>query len=126
MFYKDNTLRLEASFDTYPSAGRLDTFCVFFPNEPSIDGSPIIYCNAIEDIAKRYVPGGNGKICHYNPDPKLVQELGMALSNLDYVPEDMLELLANIVKGKETFEKNRETYSAFYEYLLGARAKEYI
>jgi hypothetical protein len=69
---------------------------------------------------------------HNNPSLKLVHEVGMALSDLDYIPLELNVLLENIV-GKTAYDKNaREyggnaiAYEAFYEYLIGTRVRNYL
>ena len=63
---------------------------------------------------------------HLDVNPRFVQKLGIALFDLDFVPPELTELLAAIVKDKKPYQKHPAPYKALYEYLLGEQAQRYL
>ena len=67
-----------------------------------------------------------GQTYHQGVKLELVGGLGMAGFDLDFVPPELIDMLAKIKKDKKPFEKESAPYLALYEYLLGEQAQKYL
>jgi hypothetical protein len=93
----------------------------------SWQNSPIIYAKTNSCPVGLSASGESlGEAHHLNASHKFVHNLSMALTKLEYVPEELLSKLQNIITSKQDFEKNQPAYLDFYKYLLGNRVGKYL
>ena len=90
----------------------------------SWQNNPLVY--TVDPIALTFIHSepSLGRTYHLNPKYELVRGLGDALSGLEYVPEEMLALLENIIADKKDFQKNRDRFCEFYKYLTDSNVRE--
>jgi hypothetical protein len=63
---------------------------------------------------------------HRDFDPEFGRALGQSLVALDYIPEELPELLEKIVKDNKSFKKNKVAFMPLYEYLMGDLAQTHL